>query len=161
MGWTRRQFVEQAFEEIGYASYTYDLEPEQLESAGRRLDAMMQTWNGKGIRVGYPSTSEPENADLDTETNVPDWANEAIYANLALRLAPTVGKMVPRETKTTARTSYKAVLQKAAFPPEQQMPETMPSGAGNKPWRNYNDPYLRKPEDPLLTDDGDDEIEFN
>ena len=89
MGWTRRQFVEQAFEEIGYASYVYDLEPEQLESAGRRLDAMVASWNGKGIRLGYPLPSSPELASLDTETEVPDYANEAIYTNLAVKLAPT------------------------------------------------------------------------
>ena len=40
MGWTKRQFVTQAFEEIGLASYVFDLTPEQLQSALRRLDAM-------------------------------------------------------------------------------------------------------------------------
>lgn len=161
MGWTRRQFVVQAFEEIGYASYVYDLESEQLESAGRRLDAMVSTWNGKGIRLGYPLPSSPEIADLDAETEVPDYANEAIYVNLALRVAPTVGKSLSPETKILASATYKLLLQRAARPLEQQLPDTMPSGAGKKPWRNNNNsPFLRKPRDPLLAGE-DGPIEFN
>lgn len=54
MGWTKRQFVTQAFEEIGLASYVFDLTPEQLDSALRRLDTMIASWNALGIRLGYP-----------------------------------------------------------------------------------------------------------
>lgn len=150
MGWTKRQFVYQAFEEIGYASYAYDLEPEQLEAAMRRLDSMMATWNGKGVRLGYPVPSSPELSDLDAETGVPDRANEAIYLNLALRIAPTVGKVVAAETKAAAKMAYNEVLQNAVMPSEMQFPSTMPAGAGNKPWR-YDDPFLQEPDDPLDT----------
>jgi hypothetical protein len=158
MSWTKRQFVEQAFEEIGYASYAYDLEPEQLESAMRRMDSMMATWNEKGIRLGYPIPSSPENSDLDEETNVPDSANEAIYTNLAIRVAPTIGKVASAETKATANTAYKVLLSRAAMPNEQQLPSTLPAGAGNKPWRNDN-PFLDEPDDPLLAG-GDGPIDF-
>lgn len=160
MGWTKRQFVEQAYEEIGYASYVYDLEPEQLESAMRRLDSMMTTWNGKGIRLGYPAPGSPEYSNLDAETGVPDYANEAIYVNLALRLAPTVGKTLAMETKANAKALYNLLLQKTSLPMEQQMPKTMPAGAGHKPWRRHNDPFVREPKDPLLAGD-DGPIEFS
>jgi hypothetical protein len=159
MSWTKRQFVVQAFEEIGYASYVYDLEPEQLQAALRRLDAMVATWNAKGIRLGYPLPSSPENSDLDTETNVPDSANEAIYTNLAIKIAPTVGKMVSQDTKATAKSAYDTLVMRAAMPPEMQLPGTLPSGAGNKPWR-YDDEYITDPSDPLLAG-GDGELEFN
>lgn len=149
MGWTKRQFVEQAFEEIGYASYVYDLEPEQLESALRRLDALMATWNARTIRLGYPIPSSPENSSLDDETGVPDSANEAIYLNLALRLAPTVGKTISMETKAAARDAYKELLKEAAMPEEQQFPDTLPAGQGNKPWRYRDSPFILPPEDPV------------
>ena len=54
MGYTKEQFVIGGFEEIGFASYAYDLQPEQLNTALRRLDAMLAEWYGKGIRIGYP-----------------------------------------------------------------------------------------------------------
>ena len=149
MGWTKRQFVLQAFEEIGLAAYVYDLTPEQLNSALFKLDAMMGTWNGKGIRIGYPLPGSPNNSTLDTQTNVPDSANEAIYANLATRIAAGYGKTVSPETKATARAGYEVLLSRAALPREMQMPGTMPAGAGNKPWAVYN-PFLDPPGDPLL-----------
>jgi hypothetical protein len=36
------------------------------------------------------------------------------------------------------------------MPDEMQLPGTMPSGAGNKPWRGVYDVYLNTPVDPLL-----------
>jgi len=149
MPWTKRQFVNQAFEEIGLASYVFDLGPEQLQSALRRLDAMMATWNGKGIRIGYPLPSSPGSSDLDDDTNVPDSANEAIYTNLAIRLAPTYGKQVMPETKMVARSAYNELLMRNAMPPEMQLPGHMPAGAGNKPWR-WDDAFLNDPSDPLV-----------
>lgn len=159
MSWTKRQFVTQAFEEIGYASYAYDLQPEQLQAGLRRLEALMGTWNGRGIRLGYPLSANPDTAELDDATNVPDSANEAIYSNLALRIAPIVGKQVSVETKATARSSYMELLSRFTKPQEQQLPGTMPAGAGNKPWR-WDTPFLPQPVDPLLAGD-DGPIEFN
>ena len=159
MSWTKRQFVEQAYEEIGYAGYVFDLEPEQLQSAMRRMDAMLATWNAKGIRIGYPLPSSPQNSDLDDETNVPDSANEAIYTNLAIRLSPPIGKTISAETRMVAKDSFNTLLILAAVPPEMQLPNTMPAGSGNKPWR-YDDAFLKDPADPLLAG-GDGVIEFN
>lgn len=150
MGYSKRQFVAAAFEEIGLASYAFDLQPQQFESALRRLDAMMASWNALGIRLGYPLPSSPQFSDLDAQSEVPDSANEAIITNLAIKLAPGYGKQVMPETKATAKETYNTLLSRAAVPMEQQLPSTMPSGAGNKPWRVYDDPFLRPPVDPVL-----------
>jgi hypothetical protein len=160
MGYSKRQFVSAAFEEIGLASYAFDLQPEQLQSALRRLDSMMADWNGKGIRLGYPLPSSPQFSDLDAESEVPDSANEAIITNLAVKIAPGYGKQVMPDTKATAKETYNTLLSRAAVPLEQQLPGTMPSGAGNKPWRVYDDPFLRPPVDPVLAGQ-DGPIQFN
>jgi hypothetical protein len=52
--WTKRDVIGQAFSEIGLASYTFDLLPEQYEGALRRLDAMIAQWENKGIRLAWP-----------------------------------------------------------------------------------------------------------
>lgn len=160
MGYSKRQFVTAAFEEIGLASYVFDLQPQQFESALRRLDAMMASWNALGIRLGYPLPSSPQFSDLDAESEVPDSANEAIITNLAIKLAPGYGKQVMPDTKATAKETYNTLLSRAAVPMEQQLPSTMPSGAGNKPWRVYDDPFLRPPVDPVLAGQ-DGPIQFN
>lgn len=148
MGYSKRQFITAALEEIGLASYVFDLQPEQLDTARRRLDAMMADWNGKGIRLGYPIPSSPQDGDLDEETNVPDSAYEAIICSLGIRLAPSYGKQVMVETKIVAKQGYDILLQRATFPLEQQLPGMLPAGAGNKPWR-YDNPYLPAPHDPV------------
>lgn len=153
MGYTKRQFVERAFELVGYASYQFDLKPELLESAMRKMDGMMATWNGLGIRVGYPIPTSPENSNLDDATGVPDRANEAIYTNLAIRIAPGVGKSVPREVLTIADMSYKQLLNKSAIPKEKQMPNTLPLGAGNKAWNGNSDVFVQGPNDCLEAGD--------
>lgn len=151
MGWTKRQFIEQAFEEIGLAAYVFDLTPEQLQSALRRLDAMMAGWNANGIRVGWPIPSSPENSELDVDTKVTDVASEAIYLNLAIRLAPGFGKVISPDTKQDADAAYSNLLNQTAAPtPERQLPNTLPRGQGNKPWRTINSsPYSPTPQDPL------------
>ena len=160
MGYTKRQFVTAALEEIGLASYVFDLQPEQLQSALRRLDALMADWNGKGIRLGYPLPSSPQDSDLDEESNVPDSANEAVILNLAIRLAPSYGKQVAIETKASAKQGYDVLLQRATVPPQQQLPGSLPSGAGNKPWRVYDGQFIRPPVDPV-TVGPDGPLEFN
>lgn len=160
MGYSKRQFVSAAFEEIGLAAYAFDLQPQQLESALRRLDAMLASWNSLGIRLGYPLPSSPEFSDIDAESEVPDSANEAIITNLAVKLAPSYGKQVMPETKATARETYNTLISRAVLPMEQQLPGTMPAGAGNKPWRVHDNPFLRPPVDPVLAGQ-DGQIEFN
>lgn len=148
MGYTKRQFVSSAFEEIGLAEYVFDLQPEQLEGALRRLDSMMAEWNAMGIRLAYSMPSSPQDSDLDSETNVPDSAWEAIITNLAIRIAPGYGKTVSPDTKVSAKGAFNVLLQRATFPLEQQLPSTMPTGQGNKPWR-WDNPFVPIPADPL------------
>lgn len=160
MAWTKRQFITQAFEEIGLAAYVFDLTPEQLQSALRRMDAMIGGWNANGVRISYPLPSNPEDSNLDADSGVPDFANEAIYLGLAVRLAPSFGKTVSPETKAFADMAYSNMANQVAIPtPERQLPQTMPRGAGTKPWRNFNNPFVNRPQDPILAG-SDNPIDF-
>lgn len=150
MAYTKRDIINMAFEEIGLAAYVFDLTPQQLEGALRRLDAMMATWNGKGIRLGYPLPSSPGSSDLDQPTEVSDFAIEAMALNLAVRIAPGYGKTVSPDTKASAKNAYNQIIAQSAKPIEMQLDNmSIPSGAGNKGYRYYGDPFLRQPTDPL------------
>tara|TARA_R110000822_G_scaffold242018_3_gene371218 strand:+ start:712 stop:1194 length:483 start_codon:yes stop_codon:yes gene_type:complete len=160
MGWTKRQFIEQAFEEVGLAGYVFDLTPEQLQSALRRLDSMIAEWNSVGIRIGYPLPGSPQYSGLDEQTYVPDMANTAIYTNLGIRIAPAFGKGVLPDTKSIAKNAYNILLQQFAMPTELQLPGTMPAGAGSKAWRDYGNPFMPRPVDPVLAGQ-DGPLEYN
>lgn len=160
MAWTKRQLVAAAFEEIGLANYEFDLTPEQIQGALRRLDAMMAVWNTKGVRIGYALASTPEGSSLDDDSGVSDDATQAIYTNLALRIAPTIGKQVSAETRIDAKNAYDALIGRVVSGQmrEQQFPQTLPVGAGNKPWR-YNENFMPLPTDPLQAGP-DSDLEF-
>jgi hypothetical protein len=152
MSYTKRQYVIAAFEEIGLASYVFDLTTTNCCRLVRRLDAMMAQWNAKGIRLGYPLPSNPDSTSLDADTEVPDAANEAIILNLGIRIAPGYGKSVSPDTKISAKAAYTTLLGWTAQPtPEKQFPRTLPTGAGQKAWRYDQDPFMPIPVDPLTT----------
>jgi hypothetical protein len=151
VSWTKREIVQNAFEEVGLASYAFDLQPEQMQAGLRRLDNMMATWNSRGLRIGYPLTDSPAGSDLDQDATVTDEAIEAIVSNLAVRLAPMLGKTVSPDTKATARSSYMALLSRRSTIPERLIDvNAVPAGAGTKYWRFNGDPFLQQ-EDRGLT----------
>src|SRR3990167_3117114 len=155
MSYSKRNFIDGGFEEIGFAAYTFDLSPEQYEGAKRRLNSMMAEWNGKGLRLGFPLPTNPDEDDLDEQTYVPDHANEAIITNLAVRLAPMVGKVLSPDTRVAAKNALNNLMARLAAPIEMQMPAGMPSGAGNK-HTSAGTAFLDAPTESLLA--GNDSI---
>lgn len=152
MSWTKGNLVDEAFAELALAGYIFDLQSDERMTALRRLDSMMALWNSQGIRLGYPLPSTPSGSSLDADSKLPDEANEAVFMNLAVRLAAGFGKQIPRSTAALAKQAYDALLSKSMSNiPEMQFPSTLPRGAGNKPWRNTNNPFMPTPEDRLTT----------
>lgn len=145
MGYSKRQFIAAALEEIGIGTQ-FDIQPEQEESALRQLDSMMAFWNARGVRLGYPLPGSPESSDVTAESQVPDSANLAIITNLAIRIAPSYGKTVAADTKATAKLTLDTLMARAAFPRERQYPSSLPRGAGQKPW-GTDRPFINPPED--------------
>lgn len=151
MSWTKRQIIEQAYEELGLAAMFYDLQPEQLESARRKMDTLVAGWSSKNIQIGYPLPSEANSSDLDQETNVPDYAVEALYLNLAIKIAPSHGKAVTPETKQQADQTYRNILRIALRnPPQMKYACSLPSGAGNKSCNKF---IINKQDNDVLTPD--------
>lgn len=149
MGYTRRDFVNGALEELGLASYAYDATPEELTGAMRRLNAMMAEWNARGIRIGYPIPSGPDSGALDDATDCPDSAWEAVTLGLAIRISPSYGKTLLIDTRGNFARAYQALLNIHAQPAEMQL-KRMPLGGGNKPYRWGNN-YTAEPSDQLST----------
>ncbi len=143
--WSKRQLIEEAYAELALADYVFDLTPEEQQTALRRLDAMLATWEAKGVRVGYAFPSSPADSDLDTPSGLPDSAVETVFLNLATRLAPGSGKAIASSTRKAASDGYDTLLWAAARPQQQQLPNTLPRGAGNKPWRTVNQPFFPTP----------------
>lgn len=156
---TKREIIELAFESIGLAAFVYDLSPEQMENARRKLDSMMAQWNARGIRLAYPVPSSPDAGDVDEETNLPDAALEAVYLHLAKRIAPGYGKQLTPETKAMAREAFDSLLAKMSKPIEMKMPGGFPLGSGVRTYMS-EPAFSSTPDDPVLAGN-DGPINFN
>lgn len=131
MPWTKLDIIRQAYSEIGKADYEFDLNPEELQSALRQLDAMMAMWGGtQGIRIGFSGGNGF--GDVDQEAEVPMWAAEALYYNLAIRLAPSFGKTPSPITLINAQAAMDAVRVRSVQPRPRRIEGY--AGAGNSWW---------------------------
>lgn len=159
MAYAKRWYIERAFAKVGLAEYAFDLEPEQLQEALELLDSMMATYDGQGIRVGWSIPNADGESGLDDEVNVPYYAREAIFLQAGIRLAPNFGKTISAEHKVNAKDALDALMRITAQPVPMQYPSTLPSGAGNKPWRTVDNPFLGPPVNELAAG-GDGPIDF-
>jgi len=124
----KRDIILSALREIGIADYDFDVAPQEMASALGRLEAMMAAWTARGLLLGYVFGSPP---DLDAESGIPAYAEEAVVTNLGLRLAPSYGRQVMDGTASVAHTAYSDLMLQMGCIPERQYPETMPTGSGN------------------------------
>lgn len=147
-----------ALEEIGLSPTTFNLSEGQLASGLHRLDAMMATWNSKGVRLGYNLPSSQANSDLNQEANIPDRAIEAVYLNLAVKLSPLFGKVVPPELRADSAFAYNNIIRSNVEMKSMNL-DNLPKGAGNKPYRN-SDKFISKSTDTSLQAGKDGDLNF-
>jgi hypothetical protein len=130
MPWTKVDIIRQAYSEIGKTA-DFDIQPEELQTALRQLDAMLAMWSGtQGIRIGFAGGDGF--GDVSAETEVPTWAVEALYLNLALRLAASFGKTPMPTTVVNAKAALDAVRVRCVTPATRQIRGY--AGAGNSTW---------------------------
>jgi hypothetical protein len=132
MPWTKRDIVKQAFSEMGKGDYDFDLQPEECQSALRQLDAMVAGWGRMNIRIAFAGGIGF--GDIDAETNVPEYAVEALYLNLAMRLCPSYGKTPSPVTAVAAKIARDALLSRAT------VPRKLSGYGGSGRWRQTNLP---------------------
>lgn len=142
--WSKRDVITQAFSEIGKGASDFDLQPEDLQTGLRKLDAMMATWGGAlGVRIGF--SGGDGKGDLGEDTEVPDWSYEALYLNLALRLCPDYGKTPSPITVTNAKAALDAVRGRTVQPATRRISGY--AGAGNSAWGARSLPQEEMPVD--------------
>jgi|GEM_PF-6567499 hypothetical protein len=129
---TKREVILAAYEELGLAEYNFDISPEEMASARKRLDRMMAEWEAK-VTTGYMIPLDPDDSDENDECGVPDAIINAMAMNLAVRMGPSLGKVLSLETRVGAKNAYDGMLGFLAVIPSIKYPSTLPVGAGNKP----------------------------
>jgi hypothetical protein len=138
------ELINRALDEIGIASSTnMPAEVEDTLSALPTLQSMMARWLSQGINLGYnfqePTTTNPNlKPDLNDESNLPLWTEDAVVYELGLKLGSRYGKPVSRELKVMAKEAMDELLIAIVNVPQMPRPGTMPIGSGYKRNFTYN-----------------------
>jgi hypothetical protein len=132
---TKRQVIDQVFQEIGQAGYEFDTTAEEYASALTRLDMLMAQWRGPGtgLRIPYNAPTVIGDSDLADESGIPDYAMNGVVTSLALRIMPVIGKTMSPEGRIAYSQSMNAIRAACTVIPERILQRTTPRGAGNKP----------------------------
>ena len=133
-GYSKLDLVNAAFNEIGFANYIYDIDPEQLNRVMMQMDAMLMNWKAQGINVGYYQTYTPGQSDINSDSGLPSTAIEACYLGLAKRIAPSFGKALSPDTIKNFGDAWRAMLANIARDIPYHAPGHIVSGAGNRSW---------------------------
>lgn len=137
---TKDVLLQMAYDEIAITNGVFSVTPEDQRLALNRLDAMMAEWEADGVALGYayPATygeSLPANA-----SGLQDAVVQAVATNLAVRIAPTIGKQVSGETRKAANRGMNMLRVRTLTVPAMQLPSRLPKGQGNRDYI-YQDPF--------------------
>jgi len=133
---TRATILAKAFGRLGITDYEFAVEPDEWADARTALDGMMAEWEGAGIILGYtPSNDDDNDAVLMT---TPAWADQALWNNLALRLAPDFGKTPSPDLKRHAKRGYDLCVAKTIVIPVARRARPAIRGGGDR-WRGSYD----------------------
>ena len=126
MAKTKGEIVTAALTEIGIADFEFDVTTEEGLDGVDRLDTMMAYWSSININVSYNFEGA-----VGDDSGLPTSSYEAVITNLAIRLAPSYGKMPAQQVLSAAKAGLTALLGESAKPLERQL-GVLPFGAGHK-----------------------------
>ncbi len=123
---TAQEITDGALSKIRVKKGGIDPSAADTADAIRRMNLLFGSWAGAGIDIGAQKASNPED-----ETNVPDFAQEAVEYALGARLATEYGYSPTPAFALEMRTTKREMLNKIIVMPETLFPKTLPVGAGN------------------------------
>lgn len=123
---TKREIILLAYEDLALAGYEFDLSPEEIAYALRRLELMAAAWQTRGAGISLSA------GGLDDPSGVPAGYVEGVAANLAMRIASGKGKQVAADTRAVAAQARDIIFRDGAIPQTDMQSEYMPRGAGNR-----------------------------
>ena len=122
----KADLIQGAYEQLRIWGVTRIPSPTETVLALKRLNGLLLHWENQNIYLGWNVGADNPN----DESGLPDWAQEAVFTNLALKLAPTFGKMATPDMKSEASETYNAICLSCYA--NMEYPDTMPVGAGNQ-----------------------------
>ena len=128
-GVPKRTLIDLAYEDCGLAGYEFERTADEVQSALRKLNALMAEWPWSGLGYVLPHHGEGDAAE---PSGVDPAFSQAVAMQLALRLASAMGKSLsPEQRAAMSRSRHLAMSSLAGIPAVALQPGT-PRGQGNR-----------------------------
>lgn len=150
---TAKELITDAYTELVVHSQSKSVSEFAIEFGRRKFQAMMQEWIDDDMDFGFSATEFASD-----ETSIPVGLETAITTNLAVRLAPSVGKVANQTLLANASISLNNIKNQyqSKESADRVVSGTMPIGQGNtrgiKPPVFANSDYVLSD---LAIEDGD------
>ncbi len=129
-GRPKRDIIELAFDDCGFAGYEFDRTPEEQSMALRKLNALMMEWPWSQLGYDQPSYGVGQ---VEGPSGLPDEAINAVAQHLALRIAPGLAATLSPEARASMAQSRATLFAQIATVPTMPMPGNTPRGTGHRP----------------------------
>ncbi len=126
---TKGDIANRALECLRISGLTSKASPSDTRLALQAMEAMMLSWTNKGLNLSWIKSPYFTDPDPQEDSGISDASYEAVYVNLAVRLAPEFGK-TPNQLDAMAKELYAGLFDTTL--PVQQNNEYMPLGSGNR-----------------------------
>ncbi len=145
---TKGELAELVAKYLGISSRTSSATPEEIQDIIDYMDSWAAAQNAIGRRIGYSFASK----DPNTESGIPDWAEQGVWASVAVMMCPYFEKTASPELNAMARAGMNTIYDETIELQEVQYPNRMPVGTGSR-WNTYGPRYYRKSD--RISTDGD------
>ena len=126
MSITKGDLVIRALKMLGVVDSITSADPDEIRDGLEYLDSMIAAWETLGIRCGYALT---EPVMPDDESNLSDTKVAGVIANLAVHIAPFIGREASPTIRAIAKTYYEGLFDVTLT--QRQSDPMMPTGTGN------------------------------
>ena len=149
---TKGQVADLIAEELGRAGYDFDIQPGEVLSWLRKMDALLAQWQAQGITLNYNFPASFGTSKPTDMMGVPDAALDTIAAWVAMRVAPGIGKTMSTESRKAMADGLSLLRSETAVIPCMHYPKTTAIGSGWNPWAIWR-PFARYDSDNTECDD--------
>jgi hypothetical protein len=127
MSITNVEIIGDALRELGVISEIQTPSAEQGAHALRKLNQMMAEWKDVKVDLGYYAQDT-----MSDTCPIPEYAENGVLTQLALRLAPNYGAQVPPELAIAANTGWTVIFSRMVNQNTNEVNRyNRPRGSGN------------------------------
>ena len=129
MSITKGELVIRALKMLGVVDSITSADPEEIRDGLDYAASMVAEWENHGITIGYVMPLDGAQSMPDDESGLTAQNVLGVAANLAVNMAPLMGREAQQTVRSRAKLFYEGLF--SVELPQRQSDPMMPTGSGN------------------------------